>query len=761
MLRSRVASAQPGAASAATAAACERLDRCAVADSPDRRASFAVDPGQRVRSFDVVTALLPLSSGASLRTYKIAVAVGVAIPLIAAAFGWIPFALGAAALAVPAIFTIYLYDANEWEDEPVPVVLGCLILSGALGAGASWVIEQVLLGADERLGVGAAIDGGFQIRPVLVYGVVTPLVAVVLGLLAPLVLASRPRFDDMIDGLTFGAVSGAAYAAGDTLMAHRGVLETALGERGDVATWLSVVANAAAVKPLLYGTALAIAAASFSGIGAGYEGFGRRFAKGLGIAVVGMVGYGVGVALLAQWLDPTPAAALGLAWGLIVTGALVLVLRTQLHLGLLEAALEAARGTPEPPRGHRRRRCGRCEMALAPLALFCSACGASVRATTKTRRRENTAIAPRCTSERASLRASEPSRRSSVHGDDRRIERGAAVGCTSERGGGRRAARHPHRVHPRLVVTLVIVALLVAGVVGALAAGFGRDGDDVTGVGLRPTVDVGHPREPRPRRRPAVRVPAGPGRRATPAPSVRRPRPPRPSSPSPASTRPPSRCRWNCRCRRSRWCCRPSSRCRRRRRRSPPWPSTTSIRTPSTASTDWSVVSRSGDRLTMTDGARVIEVVRLAHAADATDALSQFADILTDEFSDLSPTPPQRLSAPTNRFTYVSGSQFTAVRVSQQATAPVTGSAVAGVGPDGAAVVVAALRDGSATADQLAADGAAATAVLAALGPLRLRPPGRTVGVVGYRYLWTPLALGPVTRAQPHRLLRPPHQLRP
>ena len=362
-------------------------------DSPDRRASFAVDPGQRVRSFDVVTALLPLSSGASLRTYKIAVAVGVAIPLIAAAFGWIPFALGAAALAVPAIFTIYLYDANEWEDEPVPVVLGCLILSGALGAGASWVIEQVLLGADERLGVGAAIDGGFQIRPVLVYGVVTPLVAVVLGLLAPLVLASRPRFDDMIDGLTFGAVSGAAYAAGDTLMAHRGVLETALGERGDVATWLSVVANAAAVKPLLYGTALAIAAASFSGIGAGYEGFGRRFAKGLGIAVVGMVGYGVGVALLAQWLDPTPAAALGLAWGLIVTGALVLVLRTQLHLGLLEAALEAARGTPNRHEVTGDARCGRCEMALAPLALFCSVCGASVRATTKTRRRENTAIA--------------------------------------------------------------------------------------------------------------------------------------------------------------------------------------------------------------------------------------------------------------------------------------------------------------------------------------------------------------------------------
>ena len=84
---------------------------------------------------------------------------------------------------------------------------------------------------------------------------------------------------------------------------------------------MSIVANAAIVKPLVYGAAVAIAAAAFSGIGPGYEGFRRRFAKGAAIAAVGMVAYALGVPLLGTlggWLG----AALGLAWGLVVAAGL-------------------------------------------------------------------------------------------------------------------------------------------------------------------------------------------------------------------------------------------------------------------------------------------------------------------------------------------------------------------------------------------------------------------------------------------------------
>jgi hypothetical protein len=303
----------------------------------------------------------------------------------AAAIGWVPFAIVAAALAVPAVFTIYLYDVNEWDDQPVPVIAATLAASGVLGAGLIWVVDRVLLDATDRLGFG---DSSGAARTVVALGVVAPLVALVVSLVGPLLLAARPRFDDMLDGLTFGVVSGAAYAAGETLMLHRDVIGDGEISRESAVLWISIVANAAIVKPVVYGAAVGIAAASFSGIGAGYEGFGRRFARGVAIAATAMLAYGAGVALLGE-VEGTAGAALGLAWGAVVAAALIVVLRTQLHLGILEAALEAVRGRPSRHEVRGEAHCGECEMFLAPLALFCNACGTSVRATSKIRQHYN------------------------------------------------------------------------------------------------------------------------------------------------------------------------------------------------------------------------------------------------------------------------------------------------------------------------------------------------------------------------------------
>lgn len=354
----------------------------------ERSTTFVMRPNERVRSINPVTALLPLSNGDGIRAYEWALTAGLVVPLVAVLAGWIPFALVGAALAVPIVFTLYLYDVNEWDDQPVPVVLACIAVAGALGAVAFRLIDATLLNAADKVGIGRVSGDTFDTRTVLVLGIVAPLVAVVVALVGPLVLASRRRFDDMIDGLTFGAVAGAAYAAGETLMAHRGILGAEASGRGDAVLWISIVANAGIVKPLVYSTALAIAAAGFSGIGPGYEGFGRRFVKTLGIAAAAMVAYGVGVAAAGE-IGGTTGAALGLGWGVAMAAALVVVLRTQLHLGVLEAALEAAQGKPSRHETRGAAHCGECDMFLAPLALFCSACGASVRATSKRRQHDN------------------------------------------------------------------------------------------------------------------------------------------------------------------------------------------------------------------------------------------------------------------------------------------------------------------------------------------------------------------------------------
>ncbi|CAN5549174.1 hypothetical protein BH24ACT5_BH24ACT5_05250 [soil metagenome] len=352
----------------------------------ERRGSFALEPKSRVRSFDVVSSLMPLTSGTRVVAYRAAMVAAVVVPVVAAAAGLVSFAVVAAAVAIPAVFAVYLYDVNEWDDQPVPVVLGTIVLAGVLGAAAIRLVEALVLDPATRLTLDSSSGAS---RSILAFGVIAPVLAIVAGLLGPVGLASRSRFDDLLDGLTFGAVAGAAYAAGETLVMHRGVLDGDIVQPGDTTLWVSVVANAAITKPVVYAAALAIAGASFSGIGPGYEGFGPRFARGLGVAATGLLAYGLGVTLLAEVIGGSIGAVLGLVWALVVAGALILVLRTQLHHGVLEASLDAARGRPSRHEVRTGAHCGGCEMPLASLALFCSACGMSVRATGKLRQHAN------------------------------------------------------------------------------------------------------------------------------------------------------------------------------------------------------------------------------------------------------------------------------------------------------------------------------------------------------------------------------------
>src|SRR5690606_33107954 len=145
----------------------------------ERGGHFVARPAERVRSFNVVTALLPLSSTRGLCAYQIAFAVAVVIPVIAAAAGWVPFALVAAAAAVPVVFTVYLYDVNEWDDQPIPVVLATIVGSGLLGIVLIRAIEALLLDAGDRAGLARlAIDKpAVDVRLLIVMGVVAPLVA--------------------------------------------------------------------------------------------------------------------------------------------------------------------------------------------------------------------------------------------------------------------------------------------------------------------------------------------------------------------------------------------------------------------------------------------------------------------------------------------------------------------------------------------------------------------------------------------------------
>jgi RsiW-degrading membrane proteinase PrsW (M82 family) len=461
----------------------------------ERRQSYALQPGEPVASFNLVTSLMPLASGSAPQTYRWALALGILIPLVAGALGFLAFAFVAAAVVVPAIYVVYMYDVNQWEDQPIGVVLGAIGAAAALGVGFTFLWHAGLLDSNVSSvsfdGNGA---GGVRWSSLLVLVLLVPILGEVLKQVGPLVLASRPQFDDMIDGLTFGVAAGAAFAAAETIVVNRGLFSS-FGQidSPDAGFWVSLILSAAVVKPIVYGAATGIAVASYSGLGAGYDGFKPGYFRGLAEALIANVVFQGGLFFAAR-LEGTKGAVVGLVWGALIAAALVVRLRYLLHFAVLEAALEAASiGTGLKDSAQGTAYCPSCEMPLLQGANFCVACGTSVRAGSKVTRARNRLddTAP------PALGAAEPVRPSL---------KPTPAGVAPQ--DNKRTA---------LVVGVVAATIVLAGVVGQAAAAAADENQPPAGspIDLQTQVGSGPTTEPAPSPVPAP----GPAPDASEAPS--------------------------------------------------------------------------------------------------------------------------------------------------------------------------------------------------------------------------------------------------
>jgi RsiW-degrading membrane proteinase PrsW (M82 family) len=339
-----------------------------------------------VASFKLVSTIMPQGSGRQPYTYKVALGVALLLTVVTAALGALPVAIMVAAFAIPIVYVLYLYDVNLWEDEPIPVVVAAFLLTGVLAAVFTWLwSDQIGLSLDT---IGSN-DAGPVGRDLLILLLLVPVVSVLIQQVGPLYLASRPRYDDLMDGFTFGVVAGVGFACFETLVLHWGWISGGFAGPGSGAgTWISIVVLQGFVKPLIYGSAAGLAVAEFSGLGEKYDGFTARWVIGVLQAIVVNALFQGGVYLLGfvggqgSWIG----AVLGVIWGLLLLGALIVLVRTVLHKGLLEAALEsAARGGSNHASGEQAF-CTRCEMPLLPHSDFCSACGNATRSVPKSER---------------------------------------------------------------------------------------------------------------------------------------------------------------------------------------------------------------------------------------------------------------------------------------------------------------------------------------------------------------------------------------
>lgn len=350
---------------------CQRCGQDMRSEDVARRHRFAVKPDEPVASLALMSTIMPRGVTERPTTYRLALVAGLVVAMVAAIFGALPIAILVAVVTIPLVYIVYLYDVNLWDDQPVLVTGLAFAVTFVVGLLFTVVWTQFV-----PLDTGM---GGFRIAPLLVYALLVPIVGEAIRQVGPVLLASRPRFDDLMDGLTFGVVSGVAYSAAETLVMYWPTLIGGPLPNHDAGTWMALMFLQGFVKPLVLGTASGIAAAEFSGLGRGYDGFTVRYLRGLGQALAAVVAFYLGIHLIGQIEDSTVAAFLSVGWGLMVLAVLVLLMRTVLHTALLEAALEAAARDGGAGRESELEFCAQCEMPLMQGAAFCTACGAAVR----------------------------------------------------------------------------------------------------------------------------------------------------------------------------------------------------------------------------------------------------------------------------------------------------------------------------------------------------------------------------------------------
>jgi hypothetical protein len=203
---------------------------------------------------------------------------------------------------------------------------------------------------------------------------VMPLIGGALALAGPLVLLPYRKFNDVLDGATFGATAGATFAGAQVIVQSLDLFSAGLHPGGDPLSWVIRILLHSVLLPIILGCAVGAVAGAFwlryrapvpdrAKLGAA----GRPLIALLMAALL-LLASSIGLNLLRDipsLLIESALAAIALIW-----------LRLVIHLGLLEEIVEAAEGPPVT--------CANCGRET-PRGTFCAECGVSLRALPKGR----------------------------------------------------------------------------------------------------------------------------------------------------------------------------------------------------------------------------------------------------------------------------------------------------------------------------------------------------------------------------------------
>src|SRR5260221_5896582 len=323
----------------------------------DRRHAFAAMPNEPVIHFNVISTLFPHLSHRHGGPFRWALIAAVVFVVLLAALHLFAPATAAAAFLLPALYLLYLYEVEVYEEEPW-LLIGATMVAGA-------VLGYAFVELAERAATVSTLAGdtssSFALRGVAIHIVAQPLM-----LAGPLFLyLARSRYREPLDGLTFGAASALGFSLAAELVSLWPLLGGPLIASGNPVDW--------ALRLLRLGVLVSLVNASTTGMIAAslwlhrYDA--RRAKRSWEVSLLAtlIVGFGVQVVLGALTYTIRDLIVQVLVWA-VATVALMLYVRQVIHQSLLSEGVEhEIRPDSQCPECHH----------IVPTMLFCPNCGAS------------------------------------------------------------------------------------------------------------------------------------------------------------------------------------------------------------------------------------------------------------------------------------------------------------------------------------------------------------------------------------------------
>jgi RsiW-degrading membrane proteinase PrsW (M82 family) len=334
--------------------------------SAARHHAFAAVPSEAVVHLSIITTLFPHLPHRQGGAFRWALIAGVGLVVVTAVLRLFAPATAAAAILLPALYLLYLYEVEVYEDEPW-LVVGATMVAGAV---FGFLFSASTGGAVSHLNITGDRNAAFVLS-----GLVIPIVAQALMLAGPVFLfLFRTRFREPLDGLTFGAASALGFTFTSTLVQFWPLITGPLVGSDRPLDWALPLLRASILSPLVNASTTAVVAASFWLFR--YE---RNLARGAWQAsrrATLAVAFGSQI-LLGVLSFVVPEGLTEVAVWALASVLLLLFMRLVIHQALMaEAAVHEIGPDATCPECHR----------IVPTMLFCPACGVARTATTKSAR---------------------------------------------------------------------------------------------------------------------------------------------------------------------------------------------------------------------------------------------------------------------------------------------------------------------------------------------------------------------------------------